>query len=79
MGRNILVLIVFMSRAVGDGVCEALSHNTWEDGDLNIQMKHALCETKRTNIPVGRGQDDDMSWRFGNNGLVRIRPQMFHI
>ena len=57
-GRNEPVLIVFMSKGIGDGICKALSH-TWEDGELSLRqcssivrldiflIKRALWENKR--------------------------------
>ena len=81
--RNEPVLIVFMSKVVHDGICEA-SH-TWEDGELswgqcsssvrlnNFLIKYALCENKRAwcgNVRIERRQDDDKGWRFGNTVCV---------
>ena len=41
-GSNEPALIVFMSKVVGGGICEALSHAAWEDRELNLRQRSSI-------------------------------------
>ena len=82
-GLNEPVLIVFMSKVLGGGICDALSH-TREDRELSLRqmfkhrslgqflIKHALCKNKRALCETFQSRGDRTMVQIGCLAILHV-------